>query len=324
MVLRALLARHQSSLKVFGGSSQMPGFARQLSQLLSELHLSGFSSKKLSDVLASWEQSQTGDAADSNLLQNKLLDLAFISRVYWEWFQGQTLMDADRLLASATELLHQAQQRSSLPQFHLDHLWLDGFAELAPAELNLLCELLPFCHQTTIAFCLDSGQEGDRHWLSGWSLLAQTYRKCYTRIKSIPGMEVPRMEIPGMEIHGMDAVTTRVLTDSPHPTRFSANPVLAHLERHWTDSKPFDPSQFPESPLDEALQLIECNNAEMEAIVAAREVLALVRAGKRYRDCAVLLRTFNGYYDSFRRVFARYEIPLFHGSKNSSGTSSPV
>src|SRR5208282_2697800 len=48
-----------------------------------------------------------------------------------------------------------------------------------------------------------------------------------------------------------------------------------------------------------------------EAVLAAREILRFVRAGGRWREAAVLLRSLNGYHDHLRRVFARYQIPFF-------------
>jgi ATP-dependent helicase/nuclease subunit B len=60
------------------------------------------------------------------------------------------------------------------------------------------------------------------------------------------------------------------------------------------------------------LRLALCANPEAEAILAAREVLAHVRdRGGRFRECAVMLRTLDGYHETLRRVFTRYEIPFF-------------
>src|SRR4029434_10172874 len=45
--------------------------------------------------------------------------------------------------------------------------------------------------------------------------------------------------------------------------------------------------------------------------LAAREILAHVRAGARYRDVTVLVRKLELYHDSVQRVFTRYQIPFF-------------
>src|SRR5207247_10726445 len=63
--------------------------------------------------------------------------------------------------------------------------------------------------------------------------------------------------------------------------------------------------------LADTLRVAVCPNPDAEVVLAAREILRYVRAGGRYRDCAVLVRTHAGYHDALRRVFQRYEIPFF-------------
>ena len=46
-------------------------------------------------------------------------------------------------------------------------------------------------------------------------------------------------------------------------------------------------------------------------MLAAREILRHVRAGGRYRDCAVIVRALEPYHAALARVFRRYEIPFF-------------
>ncbi|MBI4662752.1 MAG: PD-(D/E)XK nuclease family protein [Verrucomicrobia bacterium] len=64
--------------------------------------------------------------------------------------------------------------------------------------------------------------------------------------------------------------------------------------------------------LEEVLRVVGCWNPEAEATFAAREILRFVRDQRgRFRDCAVLLRSFAGYEDAVPRVFHRYQIPFF-------------
>src|SRR6185295_7221360 len=63
--------------------------------------------------------------------------------------------------------------------------------------------------------------------------------------------------------------------------------------------------------LPDTLRVAVCPNPDAEVVLAAREILRHVRAGGRYRDCAVLVRTHAGHHNALRRVFQRYEIPFF-------------
>ena len=59
------------------------------------------------------------------------------------------------------------------------------------------------------------------------------------------------------------------------------------------------------------ISLVACPNAEAEATLAARAIVQHVQAGGRFRECAVLVRSLEGYDDALRRVLNRYEIPFF-------------
>ena len=93
-------------------------------------------------------------------------------------------------------------------------------------------------------------------------------------------------------------------------TRFAQNKTFSFLEEHWDNGAAVFKSA-------EGIQLAVCANPEAEATHAAREILSFVRAGNRFRDCAVLLRGLDGYQDVIRRVFARYEIPNFLDRRES-------
>jgi ATP-dependent helicase/nuclease subunit B len=123
-------------------------------------------------------------------------------------------------------------------------------------------------------------------------MVSQTFRRCYQRLAVLPEC----------------MVSVEVLERHPAHSRFAGNPVLAHLERALSNPQPL---LIPARQCNEALRMVLAPNPEAEAVLAAREILRHVRAGGRYRDCAVLLRRWEGYHDALRRVFSRYEIPFF-------------
>src|SRR5207247_5917987 len=67
----------------------------------------------------------------------------------------------------------------------------------------------------------------------------------------------------------------------------------------------------------DSIRIALCPDPETEAVVAAREILRHVRAGGRYSDCGVLVRTLEDYHDTLRRVFGRYQIPFFLDRRES-------
>ena len=317
MVLRALLAREHASLRVFRATARLPGFARQLSQLLREFQRHQLTPVKLARLAAR--------CAEKGPLRDKLHDLHHLLRAYHEWLEQSEIRDADQLLDHVTEQLRDSLFPIPHSPFPIAGLWLDGFAEMTPQELDLLCAVLPFCRTATLAFCLDPHAADSKSWLSLWSGIRRTYGDCHTRVKALPTSEVTVEELPRTPAH----------------SRFRDSATLAHLEANWTAPSPSRPvgrdsvepqlerseasaasisgSTTPShdapaqttDPIPHPLSLRLCANPESEATHAAREILRHVRAGGRYRDCAVILRTLDHHHVPLRRVFTRYGIPFF-------------
>lgn len=278
MVLHALLTRRRDDLEVFHASAGLAGFARQLSLELRELQRHQLSPVKLLDLAA---RSSSGGS-----LPRKLRDLSLLLGDYLEWLRKNNLQDGDCLLDLAAQALKQAPPNSNL----IDALWLDGLAEMTPQELALLAALAPQCRTMTLAFCLDREMtERESTWLSIWSGIARTWRRCWNQFSELPEPVLSVDVLPRQNANG----------------RFSKNPALRHIEENWTQPKEFS------GDAGESIRLAICDTPAAEAVLAAREILAFVRAGGRFREAAVLLRRMDGYHDELRRVFQRYEIPFF-------------
>jgi len=281
MVLHALLARRRKELQIFHASAGLPGFAQQLSLELRQLQQRQISP----DVLRLL--STQSDLSES--LRRKLHDLSVLLTDYLEWLKRRSLQDAECLLDLAAGALKLAD--ATLPLAAA--LWLDGFAEMTPPELDLLAAVSARCEKATLAFCLErppSPTPGS--WLSIWTSIGETFRQCQTRFSAIAGAHM----------------TVEVLERGAARSRFSRNSALRHLEKKWTQPEDFSSNANAAS---NALRLAECPNPEAEAVLAAREILRFVHGGGRFREAAVLLRQMDGYHDHLRRVFSRYEIPFF-------------
>lgn len=289
MVLRALLNQKRADLKLFHATARLPGFATRLSRLLRELQRHQISPKKLGTLAARISQPAT--------LRAKLHDFALLLDAYRAWLQTHELRDQDSRLDEATVAFHaHAGHALSAARLQISGLWLDGFAELTAQELDLLAAVVPLAAHATLAFCLPGKIETEPSWLSPWAVIGQTFLRCHERISKIPGVEVALETLPMAH----------------QPTRFSANPALAHLASTWPQRHPTPDSQRPAS-----IALFTCATPEAEAVLAAREIRRFVRAGGRYRETAVLVRSLDGYADTLRRIFTRYDIPIFLDRRES-------
>ena len=306
MVLRALLRRHGDELKLFRQSARRPGFARQVSQLLGELQRHQYTPAKLRAL-----SQRTGLSRE---LQHKLHDLALLLEAYVHWLAEHDLQDGNRLLDAATESLKpkaQSPKSDSTPgaspssslhlpsSLQISGLWLDGFAEMTPQELDLLAAILPWAGHATLAFCLDGEPEAEISWLSIWSSIGKTFDRCRQRIANSPDCEI----------------SVEMLQRNPKASRFAGNAVLQQLETNWAT-----PRQSPDPGLRTpaaSIRVVACANLEIESMLAAREILKFVRCGGRFRDCAVLVRNLDGYHQPLARAFRRYDIPFFLDRRES-------
>ncbi|MEJ0090481.1 MAG: PD-(D/E)XK nuclease family protein [Limisphaerales bacterium] len=293
MVLRALLLRHADGLKLFRGSARRPGFAQELGGLLNELQQHQFTSAKLRAL------AQRGDLHRE--LQAKLHDLALVLEKYSGWISEHELQDGNHLLEAATEAL-QNQFKTENLKLKIESLWLDGFAETTPQELDLLAAVLPACERAALAFCLDESgaKAGENSWLSIWSAVGKSFQQCRQRIENLPDCEI-KIEL---------------LPRGPDKNRFANSPALQHLEQSW--AQPDQNPIFKIQNLENAVQIVACQNASAEAIFAAREILKFVQAGNRFRDCAVIVRHLDGCHKSLERELRRYGIPFFLDRRESA------
>jgi ATP-dependent helicase/nuclease subunit B len=289
MVLRALLQRHADELKLFRSSARRTGFAQELAALLAELQQHQFTPARLREL-----------AADEKLrreLRDKLHDLALLAEKYAGWLREHELQDANNLLDFATAAVRD-NFRFPLSAFRFAGLWLDGFAEMTPQELALLAAVVPLCDRATLAFCLETEPTPEASWLSMWSAISKTFQQCRAQISNLPGCQVE----------------TEILKRNPRQSRFLENSPIAELEQNW--SLP-NAAGFEISNLKSEISVTACANPEAEATFAAREILKFVRAGNRFRDCAVLVRQLDGYHQPLARIFRRYDIPFFLDRRES-------
>ena len=309
MVLRGLLARQREELKLFRASARLTGFARQLSLVLRELQRHQLAPEALLQL--------AGQVGGVEGLAYKLEDLATLLRDYLAWLEARGLKDGDCLLDAAAQALRDASvasvgdSTSAVParRGHIEQIWVDGFVEWSPQELDLLAALLPHCGSATFTFCLDREPVGKSSWLSNWSVIRQAFEDARRQFAAVPGARI----------------TVEVLARDPGRAdqgRFGRNPVLRHLERFWAEPQPYaNPAGLAPAASAEALhaaiRVAVCVDPEAEATLAAHEILRHVRAGGRYREVTVLARKLAGYHEPLQRVFSRYQIPFFLDRRES-------
>ncbi len=282
MVLRGLLAKKREELKLFRASARLTGFAQHLSAALRELQRQQLTPESLRELAAK--------AVAVESLSLKLQDFATLLGDYRDWLQARGLHDADQLADFATQMLHAPHAPLAF-----GGLWVDGFAEFSPQELDLLAEVAPLSTNVTITLCLDRAPAEKISWLSNWSAVRLAYHQCRDRLAHLQACEM----------------TTELLPRRISQSRFANNPVLQQVETHWAEPKRCDEASARPGAVSAALRVAICADPEAEVKLAAREILRFVRAGGRYREITVLARNLETYHAPLVNIFTRYEIPFF-------------
>lgn len=282
MVLRALLSREEGVLKFFGRAGRSPGMAREVSALLRLFQEHGHGPGRLK-ALASREDLP-------GILRAKLGDCAHLLGAYREWLEAAGLEDASELPWLAVSALKDGRVS---PRF--EAVWMDGFAEMTPAEVALLAAVSRRAGRVTAAFCLDP--EAVRTGRSGlWNVVSRTYRACRAAMEGLLDPAAGAGEIETVE-----------LAESGVCARFADVAVLGALERRIGRAP-----GVVELPADRsAVRVLRCQDGQQEAEVAADAIVDHVRGGGRFRDVAVLVRSLDEHGPVFARVFRQRGIPAF-------------
>ncbi len=286
MVLRSLLAQHGAELQAFQSAAAIPEFAQEIGQLLQDLARHQLNADALKSLAS------RSDLTPS--LQKKLADLEILSRRYRDWLDHNQLKDPECLLELATEQVRRlGPLEATQHPFWIDQLWLDGFGEMTPQELDLVTAVVRHTREATIAFCLDPMAPVSDSWLDLWAPIRETYERCRTRFEALDTVTVESLPFP------LPGTSTRFTSETP----------LAHLESAWNQAVRPGPEVSGDPP---PLQIAVAEDRENEVTHAARTLLRFVReTPSRFRRAAVIVRQLADYAEIIKRTFDRYQIPYF-------------
>ncbi|GGN96827.1 helicase-exonuclease AddAB subunit AddB [Saccharibacillus kuerlensis] len=288
MLLYRLLREQRSNLRLFGASSEQPGFIAKLNDLYTELKRykidSGTLEEHMRDLVS---------AGHSPLLREKLEDALPVYRDF-ESRLSELYVDSEDTLIRLTQQLGE----SSLVRGA--EIWIDGFYGFTPREFEVIGGLLGTAQSVACSLTLDRPYDGGEQPgdLDLFHQTATTYRKLIKLAEALDRK---------VEIH--------LPEQGPLP-RFAASPLLGILERELRGKKRAGQEIGETERLnvdgEPGITLHAADNRRAEADAAAREMLRLAREkGARYRDMAIFVRNLDDYESVLAPVFEDYGIPVF-------------
>jgi ATP-dependent helicase/nuclease subunit B len=287
MVLRKVLEKHRSELRVFKHAGEQGGVLENLVELSNELKRAGIT---VSQFKQTYDQRVKAGKDLPALFKEKVSDLLLILAAAAGELGDQYLDAEDYLDLLAVQAAHSSLLKGAA-------LWVDGFDHFTNQEYAVLTELFKFSRGVTVSLCLDRerspGEQPDE--LDPFYPTALTYQKLLHLAKAC---RVP---------------VEKIFLREPQRSRFYGRPGLAHLERNLFH---YPVKAYRGKP--GSLYLAAAPNRRCEVESLAREIIRRVRdEGYRWRDMAVISSSLDDYRDIVATIFSDYDIPFFLDQKRS-------
>ncbi|MTH53328.1 helicase-exonuclease AddAB subunit AddB [Bacillus mangrovi] len=282
MSLRKIIEEEKQHFSVYGKASDKAGFVQHVEAMITEFKRYGISPEKLQDHIGAI---RNGMNDEESVLSAKLHDLQTVYRKLEDELAGLYVDAEDTLGMLAERIPHSSFLEKA-------EVYIDGFHQFTPAELEALKSLLAKAERATVSITADKLFE--RH-LPHELHLFRGPGMTYAAIKNIAEELFIEVEEPVL------------LKELP---RFIHSPSLEHLEQYY-ETRPSEPFL---GKTDLSIAQAASHRAEIEGV--ARTISKLVRkSGARYKDVAILLRNPSGYHDLIEQVFTDYNIPFFIDQK---------
>ncbi len=214
-------------------------------------------------------------AEKTGLLEAKAQEIALIQEAYTQSLLSRDWLDESGIINELTALL---ERRNILNEAVI---YIDGFEYFTMQQLKLIEQFLRQAAKVVIALCLDDKTDT--------SLFAKQ-RRNFAYLQDLAVKNHCHCEIVNLQ------------WENPQKA-----PALNYLEKNY-DLRKIEP--FAEH--DNAVQIIECQNAKHEVETAAIIVRSLVRTqGLRYNEIAVMVADLTVYQNYLAKIFPLYQIPYF-------------
>ncbi len=293
MVMRKILERKKSSLKIFRHAGDKPGIINELVRLYNELRRAGVSVFQLKEYADKQKQERSGNS----ILKEKLLEVTLILEEVEQELSTHYIDTEDYLLLLALKVPDSRFLQGSM-------VWVDGFYSFTQLEYLVLQALLRHVKELTVTLCLDRDYTPEEKV----DELNPFYTTAFTclqlqHLAARCGVPVEKIMLPQGE--------------GARLFRFKDNPALAYLESNW-HCWPLLPFTEKERADEFPLRLVAGTSRRSEVEAVAREIIALVRDKHfRYRDLAVIAHNLQDYGDLIAMVFRDYSIPFFLDQKKT-------
>ncbi len=293
MVIRRLIRRERSALRLLGAVADKPGLIERMSRTIDELMHEAIDPAQLTQIA-----DQMGDS--DPLASAKLDDVSRLYQAYLEYLQDDRIDPAQYLQLAAERL-------DGVPWLPGAEVWVDGFAGFTRQEYHLLAELSRRVANIEITMLV----EPDAPALSGAQRPTLSYSRFARAERTIVRL---RTELQARGVELADPIRLRGTTGA---SRFTAVELARLEQRLFVVPANGVTKAAPVAEATDACRAIRVvdfpdRRAEVEAAVAEIQRLTrLPNAPLRYRDIAIIVRDLGAYHDLISSAMRSRSIPCF-------------
>lgn len=210
------------------------------------------------------------ERSDSKILSDKLHDIGLLYADYQAFLDGGYTDRED-------DLPRLAQFLSTHTVMQTRDIFIDKFSSFTTTEYHVIGELMKQCRSVTVTLPCDE---------KSFEFQFFSTQAAGERLQKIA-------EKNGIPVH--------IIHQAPSRT----HPEFAHLDSEYFS---FEPKEFSSEP--ERLLIFTARDIHSEVERTAREILSLVRSGRRFCDITVVVRNTTLYAPMIKSVFSSFHIPF--------------
>lgn len=286
LLLRRVAGQCEKDLHVLGGKIHRTGMIAEVKSILSEFMQYKVEEQDIAEMAAFAGRSGQG------ALQARLTDLKVLYSAFREGERDRFLTTEETLDLLAEAIPHSDMVRRSVFVF-------DGFTGFTPVQYRVLTALIANAREVWISLTMGLDGGPDLTEVIKTMSAGREEALFYLSRKTIRDI-VSFSQREGLP-HGEDKIMREV-------PRFSANPVMAHLEKSMFRY----PVSACGSPSEGRLRLFETDIPEEEVRQICIEIhRKVMEEGYEYRDFAVVTGDLQTYGELFEKMASLYEIPVY-------------
>lgn len=282
MVVRRLIRRERSALRLLGSVADKPGLIGQMAGTIDELMREEVDPAKLAEVADAREETDPLGAA-------KLADVARLYQAYLDYLIDDRIDPAQYLNLAA-------QRLDACTLLAGAEVWVDGFAGFTRQEFHLLSEVAKRSASVEITMLVDSAAGA----VEATELPSISYSRFARAERSLVRLR-KELRSRGIEIDTPIRLEGR--------GRRYVKPELGQLEESLflTTGK----TSVAAATKVEAIRILELPDRRTEVAAAIVEIQRLAAEGMRYREMAIIVRDLTAYHDLISAAMRARGIPCF-------------